>query len=42
MPLNRKIGYIDLTSGHVETKAISLEMRKKYIGGRGLDRDRRV
>ena len=37
MPLNRKIGYIDLTSGHIETKAIPLEVRKKFIGGRGLD-----
>jgi aldehyde:ferredoxin oxidoreductase len=37
MPLNRKIGYIDLTSGHIETKAISLDMRRKFIGGRGLD-----
>ncbi len=37
MPLNRKIGYIDLTSGQIETKAIPLDMRKKFIGGRGLD-----
>ena len=37
MPLNRKIGYIDLTSGHIETKAIPLDVRKKFIGGRGLD-----
>jgi aldehyde:ferredoxin oxidoreductase len=37
MPLNRKIGYIDLTSGHIETRAIPLDMRRKYIGGRGLD-----
>jgi len=37
MPLNRKIGYIDLTSGRIETKAISLGMRRKFIGGRGLD-----
>jgi aldehyde:ferredoxin oxidoreductase len=37
MPLNRKIGYIDLTSGHIETKAIPLDMRRKFIGGRGLD-----
>ena len=37
MPLNRKIGYIDLTSGQIETKAIPLEMRRKFIGGRGLD-----
>jgi aldehyde:ferredoxin oxidoreductase len=37
MPLNRKIGYIDLTSGQIETQAISLDMRRKFIGGRGLD-----
>jgi aldehyde:ferredoxin oxidoreductase len=37
MPLNRKIGYIDLTSGQIETKTIPLEMRRKFIGGRGLD-----
>ena len=37
MPLNRKIGYIDLTSGHIDTKTISLDMRRKFIGGRGLD-----
>ena len=37
MPLQRKIGYIDLTSGNIETKVIPLEVRKKFIGGRGLD-----
>ncbi len=37
MSLNRKIAYIDLSSGKVETKPISMEMRKKYLGGRGLD-----
>ena len=37
MALNRKIAYIDLSSGKVETKPISMEMRKKYLGGRGLD-----
>ena len=37
MALNRKIAYIDLTSGTIETKPIPLEMRKKYLGGRGLD-----
>ena len=37
MPLNRKIGYIDLTTGQIETKAIPLDMRRKFIGGRGLD-----
>jgi len=37
MALNRKIAYIDLTTGTIETKSISLEMRKKFLGGRGLD-----
>jgi aldehyde:ferredoxin oxidoreductase len=35
--LNRKIAYIDLTSGTIRTRPIPLEMRKKYLGGRGLD-----
>ena len=37
MALNRKIAYIDLTSGTIETKPIPLDMRRKYLGGRGLD-----
>jgi aldehyde:ferredoxin oxidoreductase len=37
MALNRKIAYIDLTNGEIETKQIPLEVRKKFIGGRGLD-----
>jgi aldehyde:ferredoxin oxidoreductase len=37
MALNRKIAHIDLTTGDIETKPIPLEVRKKYIGGRGLD-----
>ena len=37
MALNRKIAYIDLTSGTIETKPIPLEIRRKYLGGRGLD-----
>ena len=37
MALNRKIAYIDLTSGNIETKPISIEMRKKFVGSRGLD-----
>jgi len=37
MALNRKIAYIDLTSAAIETKPIPLQMRKKYLGGRGLD-----
>jgi aldehyde:ferredoxin oxidoreductase len=37
MPLNRKIAYIDLTTGSIETKPIPIEVRKKFLGGRGLD-----
>ncbi len=37
MPLNRKIAYIDLTTGDIRTEAIPLEARKKFLGGRGLD-----
>ena len=37
MALNRKIAYIDLTTGDIVTKAIPLEVRKKFLGGRGLD-----
>jgi aldehyde:ferredoxin oxidoreductase len=37
MPLNRKIAYIDLSTGEIETKPIPLEVRKKFLGGRGLD-----
>ena len=37
MALNRKIAYIDLTTGDVETTQIPLKWRKKYLGGRGPD-----
>jgi aldehyde:ferredoxin oxidoreductase len=37
MALKRKIAYIDLTTGDIQIKPITLEIRKKYIGGRGLD-----
>ena len=37
MPLNRKVAYIDLTTGDIQTKQIPLEVRKKFLGGRGLD-----
>jgi aldehyde:ferredoxin oxidoreductase len=37
MALSRKIAYIDLTSGRVATAAIPAGIRKKYIGGRGLN-----
>jgi len=37
MALNRKIAYIDLTTGEIEVKHIPLEIRNKFMGGRGLD-----
>src|SRR5512147_3009258 len=37
MALNRKIAYIDLTSREIQVKPILLEMRNKFLGGRGLD-----
>ncbi len=37
MALNRKIAYINLTTGEIETKPIPISMRKKFLGGRGLD-----
>jgi aldehyde:ferredoxin oxidoreductase len=37
MALNRKIAYIDLSTGTIETKSIPIEVRKKFLGGRGLD-----
>ncbi len=37
MPLDRKIAYVDLTTGEIDVKPIPLAMRKKYLGGRGLD-----
>ena len=37
MALNRKIAYIDLTTGKIETKPIPVKMREQFLGGRGLD-----
>lgn len=37
MSLNRKIAYINLTNGEIETKPIPISIRKKFLGGRGLD-----
>ena len=37
MALNRKIAYIDLSTGKIDIKPIPLEIRKKFLGGRGLD-----
>jgi aldehyde:ferredoxin oxidoreductase len=37
MALTRKLAFVDLTTGEVEIEEIPLELREKYIGGRGLD-----
>ena len=37
MALDRKIAYINLTTGEVEVKPIPLDIRRKFLGGRGLD-----
>ncbi len=37
MALNRKIAYINLTTGEIETKPIPIKMRRMFLGSRGLD-----
>ncbi len=37
MPLNRKALFIDLTKKEAVPEIIALELRKKYLGGRGLN-----
>jgi aldehyde:ferredoxin oxidoreductase len=37
MPLNRKIAFVNLSTGDVDIKPIPLDVRKKFLGGRGLD-----
>ncbi len=37
MALDRKIAYINLSTGKIETRPIPIEIRKKFLGGRGLD-----
>ena len=37
MALNRKIAYIDLSTREIKTAPIPIEVRKLYLGGRGLD-----
>jgi aldehyde:ferredoxin oxidoreductase len=37
MALDRKIAYINLTTGEIEVKSIPLDIRRKFLGGRGLD-----
>ena len=36
MALDRKLAVIDLTTGKIEIKPIPVEVRKKFLGGRGL------
>ncbi|NOY45335.1 MAG: aldehyde ferredoxin oxidoreductase family protein [Deltaproteobacteria bacterium] len=37
MALNRRIAYVDLSAGTVEVRDVPLELRRKYLGGRGMD-----
>ena len=37
MALDRKIAYINLTTGEIDIKPIPLDIRRKFLGGRGLD-----
>jgi aldehyde:ferredoxin oxidoreductase len=37
MPLDRRLAIVDLTSGDIEIKSIPLGVRKKFLGGRGLN-----
>jgi aldehyde:ferredoxin oxidoreductase len=37
MALKRKIVYIDLSAGKIKVSPIPIELRKLYLGGRGLD-----
>ncbi len=37
MALDRKVAFIDLTSGNIEIKPIPIKMRKLFLGSRGLD-----
>ncbi len=37
MALNRKVAYIDLSTGKIDIRPIPVEVRRKFLGGRGLD-----
>ncbi|MFQ6104636.1 MAG: aldehyde ferredoxin oxidoreductase family protein [Candidatus Glassbacteria bacterium] len=37
MALNRKFGIIDLSTGDIQIEEIGRELRRKFLGGRGLD-----
>ncbi|MBI5441840.1 MAG: aldehyde ferredoxin oxidoreductase [Deltaproteobacteria bacterium] len=36
MPLDRKVAIVNLTTGAIEKKTITLDVRKAFLGGRGL------
>ncbi|MHA2276423.1 MAG: aldehyde ferredoxin oxidoreductase N-terminal domain-containing protein, partial [Candidatus Kariarchaeaceae archaeon] len=37
MVWNKKIVYVNLSSGKIETKLIPKSIRESYLGGRGID-----
>ena len=37
MPLDRKIAFIDLTAGKIKVKPIPVALRRKFLGGRGIN-----
>jgi aldehyde:ferredoxin oxidoreductase len=37
MALNRKIAYIDLSTREIKVRPIPVDVRRKFLGGRGLD-----
>ncbi len=37
MALNGKIAFVNLTTGQIQSEPVTPEMRKKYLGGRGID-----
>jgi aldehyde:ferredoxin oxidoreductase len=37
MALDRKIAYIDLSTREIKVRSIPLDVRRKFLGGRGLD-----
>jgi aldehyde:ferredoxin oxidoreductase len=37
MVLDRKIAFIDLQDGSIETTPVSLDLRRKFLGGRGIN-----
>ena len=37
MALNRKVAIINLTTGEIESKPIPMDVRKKFLGGRGMN-----